>query len=188
MLEHLDAALNALQTFWGSREFQRLGGSAPASWDEQARRGLQAALGEEAFLQIQDKPLSQVPEDLREAVIRELGRQVITNIYRELLLRIISNEWIEYITQMEGLRVSIGLEAYAQRDPLVQYKSRASEMFSELLRNIRRGMITRMFTFRPSKDSTQTGAPRGGEASAPQAEESAAENKPRKRRRRRRKR
>jgi len=188
VLEHLDAALNALQTFWGNREFQRLSGSAPASWDEQARRGLQTALGTETFLQIQDKPLSQVPKDLQKAVIRELGRQIITNIYRELLLHTISSEWIEYLTQMEGLRVSIGLEAYAQRDPLVQYKSRASEMFSELLRNIRRGMITRMFTFRPSKDSTQTGAPRSGETPAPPAEESAAESKPRKRRRRRRKR
>ncbi len=158
VMQHLEGAMQAIQTFWGQREFQRLAGSIPASWEEKTQRGLQTALGEAAFEQIREKPLSQIPANLRESVIRELGRQVVTNIYRELLLRIISNEWIEYLTQMEGLRVSIGLEAYAQRDPLVQYKSRASEMFSELLRNIRRGMIASMFTFQPSKDSAQTAA------------------------------
>jgi len=50
---------------------------------------------------------------------------------------------------MEALRVSIGLEAYAQRDPLVQYKNRAFELFQELLGNMRSGVVTRMFTYRP---------------------------------------
>ncbi len=158
VLQHLDEAMDALQTFWGQREFQRLASTPPASWDAKTQKGLQAAIGEAAFQQIREQPLSQISPDMQEAVTSELGRQIITNIYRELLLRIISNEWIEYLTQMEGLRVSIGLEAYAQRDPLVQYKSKASEMFSELLRNIRRGVITRMFTFRPSKDSTLSAA------------------------------
>jgi len=39
---------------------------------------------------------------------------------------------VEYLTQMEALRVSIGLEAYGQRDPLVQYKSKAFELFQTL--------------------------------------------------------
>jgi preprotein translocase subunit SecA len=57
---------------------------------------------------------------------------------------------------MEALRVSIGLEAYAQRDPLVQYKSRASEMYHELVANMRLGVISRMFTFRPRTTSQAT--------------------------------
>ncbi len=185
---HLEEAMRALQTYWGLREFQRLSRSAPASWGEKAQRGLQAALGEAVFNEIRGMPLSQTPEDLRDAIVAELGRQVVTNIYRELLLRVISGEWIEYLTQMEGLRVSIGLEAYAQRDPLVQYKSRASEMFSELLRNIRRGMITRMYTFRPSKDSTQTASSQtsvtskagktSGESAEPVEAASASEQQP----------
>ena len=52
---------------------------------------------------------------------------------------------------MEGLRVSIGMEAYAQRDPLVQYKSQASELFSTLLVDIRSALVNRMFTYRPSQ-------------------------------------
>jgi preprotein translocase subunit SecA len=47
--------------------------------------------------------------------------------------------------------VSIGLEAYAQRDPLVQYKGRASEMFQELLADIRSLVISRVFASRPRR-------------------------------------
>ncbi len=68
---------------------------------------------------------------------------------RHLLLSVISELWVDYLTRVEALRVSIGLEAYAQRDPLVQYKGRASEMFKELLADIRMGVISRMFTFMP---------------------------------------
>ena len=72
----------------------------------------------------------------------------MTKVYRQLLLSVISNLWVEYLTQLEALRVSIGLEAYAQRDPLVQYKNRAFEMFQNLLRDMRLSVVTRMFTFR----------------------------------------
>jgi preprotein translocase subunit SecA len=82
-------------------------------------------------------------------LISDLGRQALTIIYRQLMLAVITELWVEYLTQMEALRVSIGLEAYAQRDPLVQYKNKASELFQELLANMRSGVISRMFTYRP---------------------------------------
>jgi preprotein translocase subunit SecA len=50
---------------------------------------------------------------------------------------------------MEALRVSIGMEAYAQRDPLVQYKSQSSDMFRELLANIRLGVMSQIFRLQP---------------------------------------
>jgi len=59
--------------------------------------------------------------------------------------------WVEYLTKMEALRVSIGLEAYAQRDPLVQYKSQASEMFTQLLEDVRGLVIGRAFAARPRR-------------------------------------
>jgi preprotein translocase subunit SecA len=74
---------------------------------------------------------------------------MLTEIYRQLLLQVITELWVEYLTQMEALRVSIGLEAYAQRDPLVQYKNRAFELFQNLLRDMRIGVVSRMFTYRP---------------------------------------
>ena len=78
-----------------------------------------------------------------------LGWHLMNEIYRQLLLSVISELWVDYLTQVESLRVSIGLEAYAQKDPLVQYKGKASELFSKLLSDIRTGVISRMFVYRP---------------------------------------
>jgi preprotein translocase subunit SecA len=54
---------------------------------------------------------------------------------------------------VEALRVSIGMEAYAQRDPLVQYKSQASEMFKTLLSDIRTGVIAHVFTYQTRRNA-----------------------------------
>ena len=95
----------------------------------------------------------------------ELGRQALTEIYRQLILGVITELWVDYLTQMEALRISIGLEAYAQRDPLVQYKNRAFELFQNLLSDMRMGVVTRMFTYRPRDlSSVQASTSRGGEA------------------------
>ena len=80
-----------------------------------------------------------------------IGYHMQNEIYRSLLLSAISDQWVEYLTKVEGLRVSIGMEAYAQRDPLVQYKSQASELFRELLADIRSEVIGRMFTMQPRR-------------------------------------
>jgi preprotein translocase subunit SecA len=65
------------------------------------------------------------------------------------LLNAITEQWVEYLTKVEALRVSIGLEAYAQRDPLVQYKGQASQMFQNLMGDIRAGVIGRIFLYQP---------------------------------------
>jgi preprotein translocase subunit SecA len=66
-----------------------------------------------------------------------------------LLLSATTELWVDYLTRIEALRVSIGLEAYAQRDPLVQYKGRASEMFAQLVEDIRGLVISRVFAYQP---------------------------------------
>ena len=82
---------------------------------------------------------------------RDVGRQVLNQVHRHLLLQAITEQWVEYLTRVEALRVSIGLEAYAQRDPLVQYKGQASEMFQGLLADIRSLVISRVFASRPRR-------------------------------------
>ncbi|MBM3122370.1 MAG: hypothetical protein FJZ97_09320 [Chloroflexi bacterium] len=64
---------------------------------------------------------------------------------RGLILAVGDRLWVDYLTQMEALRTSIGLEAYGQRDPLVQYKSRAFDMFQSLMGDIRAGVASRIF-------------------------------------------
>jgi preprotein translocase subunit SecA len=150
VLEHLEGAQAAMRRAWGRGEWSRLAAVRPLDVDETTQRGLRQALGNERFEEISGQPLQALPEAERLQVMDELGRQALTEVYRQLLLRVISELWVEYLTNMEALRVSIGLEAYAQRDPLVQYKNRAFEMFQELLSNMRLGVVTRMFTFRPA--------------------------------------
>jgi preprotein translocase subunit SecA len=86
-----------------------------------------------------------------EAEARKVGRQVLNQVHRQLLLQAITEQWVEYLTRVEALRVSIGLEAYAQRDPLVQYKTQASEMFQSLLADIRSLVISRVFAYQPRR-------------------------------------
>jgi len=97
--------------------------------------------------------------DNTRAIIQDLiGNRLQNDGYRELLLRVISEQWVEYLTSVEALRVSIGMEAYAQRDPLVQYKGRATEMFAQLLVDIRMGAIGRVFTYHPRTGVATTNA------------------------------
>jgi preprotein translocase subunit SecA len=86
-----------------------------------------------------------------EAAAIKVGRQVLNQVHRQLLLQAITEQWVEYLTRVEALRVSIGLEAYAQRDPLVEYKSQASEMFQGLLSDIRSLVISRVFAYQPRR-------------------------------------
>ncbi|RME05718.1 MAG: hypothetical protein D6803_08335 [Anaerolineae bacterium] len=174
VLDHLQRAMQALKHHWGESTLQSLGEKPLTTLHEKARQGLRAALGEEVFATIEQLPASQIPEDVRPAVADELGRQIQTDAYRQLLLRVISDLWIEYLTQMEALRVSIGLEAYAQRDPLVQYKARAFEMFQNLLRDMRLSTVSRMFRLQSNTSLTAQTA-RQQKAVVPAPQQSAGE-------------
>ena len=186
VLAHMESAQDAIHAEWGQTELARLEGTHLSTLDQSAKDGLEQALGEETFLAIQEHPVSSIDEALRDQIADELGRQALTKIYRELLLRVISNLWIDYLTQMEALRVSIGLEAYAQRDPLVQYKMRAFEMFQELLQDMRMSMVTRMFTFRPADVSSVQVGVQKTDVPEPQALPEESQPKSGKKRRRRR--
>jgi preprotein translocase subunit SecA len=95
----------------------------------------------------------------------EIGHNFQSQIYRQVLLGAITELWVDYLTRVEALRVSIGLEAYAQSDPLVKYKSQASEMFQALLADIRAGIIGRIFLYQP-----RTGVVQSETTSSPGAE------------------
>jgi preprotein translocase subunit SecA len=143
VLTHLEQAQEALQMAWGEREFTRLAANAQKLGDfgEAARR----AFGEERL----NEPVAGLGESDREALTESIGGYVLNEVHRQLLLGATSELWVEYLTRIEALRVSISLEAYAQRDPLVQYKGRASEMFSQLVEDIRGLVISRVFAYRP---------------------------------------
>ena len=149
VLEHLEHAMQFLHRTWGAIEFSRIAANRPSELDETTQNGLREVYGEQVYDTLLKTPLQDFNPEQREIALQELGRQALTEIYRQLLLSVITELWVDYLTQMEALRVSIGLEAYAQRDPLVQYKNRAYALFQELLGNMRLNMVNRMFTYRP---------------------------------------
>ncbi len=158
VLTHMQDALETLRLIWGLFEINRIKQSQATlgQLDEKRRAILQLALGQYHFDQISSIPLQDLDHEDLMTIQTILGEHVRNEIYRELLLSIISQMWVEYLTRMEGLRVSIGMEAYAQRDPLVQYKGQASELFRDLLVDIRSALVNRMFTYQPSQRVSAT--------------------------------
>ena len=167
VIAHLEGARKALQVVWGNYEFSRLVKSETTleRLDERLQERLIDTLGEERFNEIASLPLNQLQKEELIRIRITLGQRLQNEIYREVLLGVISQLWVDYLTRVDALRVSIGMEAYGQRDPLVQYKSRASEMFTTLLNDIRSGVVARMFTYTPSRASTVSiGRERAAEA------------------------
>ena len=149
VLKHLQTAQETIRRAWGASEFSRLENARLPELEHQLRDTLCALLGEETCASLQNQPLQSLEREQIIKIMDELGRRSLTEIYRQLLLGVITELWVDYLTQMEALRVSIGLEAYGQRDPLVQYKSKAYELFQNLLKDMRSGVISRMFIYRP---------------------------------------
>ena len=67
---------------------------------------------------------------------------------RVILLKVIDNKWMAHIDDMDQLRQGIGLQAYAQRDPLVEYKMSGYEMFDSMTDSIREDTIRLLFHVR----------------------------------------
>ena len=154
VLKHLQNAQETIRRAWGASEFSRLATARLPELEPQLRDTLCTLLGEETCASLQNQPLQSLDREQIIKILDELGRRSLTEVYRQLLLGVITELWVDYLTQMEALRVSIGLEAYGQRDPLVQYKSKASELFQNLLKDMRSGVISRMFIYRPRDMST----------------------------------
>lgn len=84
--------------------------------------------------------------DRQQAKWREfIGNEEYQNYERLLLLSAIDREWRDYLTAMDDLRREIGLQAFGQRDPKVEYKKRSFEMFSDMRKNIDRDIADRFF-------------------------------------------
>jgi preprotein translocase subunit SecA len=143
VLLHLRKAARALQLAWGEREYARLCANAErlADFGAPAQRSFTPERLNESVTALGTSD--------RNILIRAIGKYTLNEVYRQVLLGATTELWVDYLTRIEALRVSIGLEAYAQRDPLVQYKSKASEMFAQLVEDIRGLVVSRVFAYQP---------------------------------------
>ncbi|MGA7953780.1 MAG: preprotein translocase subunit SecA [Gloeobacterales cyanobacterium] len=69
---------------------------------------------------------------------------------RQFILQEMDSMWREHLQQMEALREAIGLRGYGQKDPLVEYKNEGYQMFLEMLEQIRRNVMYKLYNFQPN--------------------------------------
>ncbi|HMP72135.1 MAG TPA: preprotein translocase subunit SecA [Kiritimatiellia bacterium] len=69
----------------------------------------------------------------------------LTMMERQIMLGAIDTHWQEYLRNMDALRQGVGLRAYGQRDPLVEFKKEAYTMFSDLMDKIKSDIANRIF-------------------------------------------
>ncbi len=153
IISHLEETRERLEIVWGKMEFERfrLAGVSLRQLDEKTKALISEKISETGFNAIASLQPDDLQEEHRLLLTEALGTRIQNDIYRHILVSVISELWVDYLTRVDALRVSIGMEAFAQRDPLVQYKSQAAEMFKNLLSDIRGGVISRMFRYQPRR-------------------------------------
>ncbi len=169
ILAHLEDVQAKMQLIWGKLELQRVSENNArfTNLPEEYRANLEVFMDDEGRHALESGELPALLAENNPAAIRVFGKYTQQNIYRYILLHSISDLWIEQLTRMEALRISIGMEAYAQQDPLVQYKSQSTDAFKNLFADIRMGVISRMFRLQPARPQPAAGVE---SAPAPKAE------------------
>lgn len=90
--------------------------------------------------------LTTLAKDIFKRRIEEIGAEIMNkHIIKPLSFQIIDNLWMNHLTAMEDLRIGIRLQAFSQKDPLVEYKNEAFKLFEKLINGIDDGIVTRIF-------------------------------------------
>lgn len=76
------------------------------------------------------------------------SEEYIRDVERQFLMRVIDARWMQHINDMEQLRQAIGLQSYAQRDPVLEYKLQGYQMFDELIRDITQEILYILFNMK----------------------------------------
>lgn len=74
--------------------------------------------------------------------------EALRELERVILLKVIDQKWMDHIDDMEQLRQGIGLQAYGQKDPLVEYKMSGFDMFDDMTANIQEDTVRLLFHVR----------------------------------------
>ncbi len=83
----------------------------------------------------------------------EIGSDLMRELERVVLLRNVDTKWMDHIDAMDELKRGISLQAYAQRDPVVEYRMVGSDMFDEMVQSIKEDTVKMMLTVRVSREA-----------------------------------
>ena len=104
--------------------------------------------------------------DIREAVIEimrkaydekemAVGSEMARYIERMILLQVVDSRWKDHLYSMDGLREGIGLRAYGQRDPLVEYQHEGYSMFMDMIDRIKEETLEYLFKIKAVREEAQ---------------------------------
>ena len=111
------------------------------------------------------------PDELKERLVThaeslytQLEQMVVADnmrmLERLLVVRVIDNLWVDYLTRMEEFREGVGLQAFGQRDPLAIYKKEGGELFASLQASIKHDVVHTVFHVNiQAKPQQKQGAP-----------------------------
>ncbi|HEY7045466.1 MAG TPA: SEC-C metal-binding domain-containing protein, partial [Nocardioidaceae bacterium] len=85
-----------------------------------------------------------------------LGSEVMRELERRVLLSVLDRKWREHLYEMDYLREGIGLRAYSQRDPLVEYQREGFELFNAMMDSIKEESVGFLFNVEVSVDTEET--------------------------------
>ncbi|OGG24374.1 preprotein translocase subunit SecA [Candidatus Gottesmanbacteria bacterium RIFCSPLOWO2_01_FULL_43_11b] len=89
--------------------------------------------------------LMKVTADMYEAREKQVTPEILRQVEQWVSLQVIDNLWMEHLDAIDDLREGIGLRGYGQRDPLVEYKNEAFNMFERLISSIDSEIVHRIF-------------------------------------------
>ncbi|OHE55609.1 MAG: preprotein translocase subunit SecA [Thermodesulfovibrio sp. RBG_19FT_COMBO_41_18] len=84
----------------------------------------------------------------------EIGSDIMRYLEKVILLQIIDTQWKDHLLAMDHLKEGIGLRGYGQRDPLVEYKKEAFDMFADMISRISTEVLKRLFKIQVQKKET----------------------------------
>ncbi len=105
---------------------------------------------------VTDTKKNKIKHELKEEAIKKYEMkeaefpepEQIRELERVILLKVIDNKWMDHIDDMEQLRQGIGLQAYGQRDPVVEYKMSAYDMFNAMTESIQEDTVRLLYHVR----------------------------------------
>jgi preprotein translocase subunit SecA len=83
----------------------------------------------------------------------DLGTELLHEIERVCLLKVVDTKWMAHIDDMDELRKGIGLRSYGQRNPVVEYRMEGMDMFDAMIESIREDTVRMLFTIQVRKNT-----------------------------------
>ena len=92
--------------------------------------------------------VSEIAEELKEKALQnydkkaeEIGKEEIGEVERVVMLKVVDQKWMDHIDAMDELKDGIGLRAYGQKDPVVQYRIEGFDMFDQMVNDIKHDVV-----------------------------------------------